>query len=1118
MSNEERVSELLLLWEERAEQGQPVTPEELCRDYPDLLAELEQRIRALQALRPLVEATVVQTAPGPMSAGPGSGESVRPGQAPARYLPLRFHAAGGLGEVFVARDEELHREVALKRMKARAAQDAKNCRRFLVEAEVTGRLEHPGVVPVYGLGHDGDGRPFYAMRFIQGETLQEEIRRFHEADRPGRDPGERALAFRQLLGRFVAICNAVAYAHSRKIVHRDLKPANAMLGKYGETLVVDWGLARPFTRGKGEGGGAEDTLAPSAGGAGETEVGQALGTPAYMSPEQAEGRWDVVGPASDIYSLGATLYVLLTGQAPVEGRSVGEVLDRVKKGEFAPPRQRKADVPRALEAVCLRAMALRPEDRYGSALELAAEVEHWLADEPVTAYREPLRTRLGRWGRRHKTLVAAVAAGLLVALLAGGAGAWWLERQALERRQGVEAALVEVRRLQGQARWGEAQAVLDQARHRLGDGGPRDLKARLDRARGELNLVARLDAIRLNRITVVNGHPDWARADQEYEEAFREAGMVKVGGDTAAAADWVAAATVRDTLVAALDDWAACATQLELERRVWLLEVARLADPDPWRDDVRRPAVWDDPEALARLTEGEAAAKQSPQLLAALGIRLMRPRERAEGLLRAAQQRHPGDFWINFELGFALESSKPAEAVGYFRAALALRPKTPAVHNFLGRALYLQGELESAAAEFHRAIGFDAGYADPHNGLGVVLEKQGKLDQAAAEYRTATGLDSKNVSAHTNLGNVLHAQGKLEEAIAEYRKAIALDPKYSAAHTGLGNALRGQKKPDEGIAEYRKAIALDPKDARARYNLGHALHEQGKREEAITEYRNAVALDPKHAEAHNNLGAVLERQGKLDQAAVEYRTATGLDPKNVTAHTNLGNVLRVQGKLGEAVAAYRKAIELQEGLARDHPNIPYHRDDLAATYGALARVYDDQGQLDQARETYQKALALREKLTRDHPDVRGYRAALADNYIGLAKVHYDQGRLDKAEEADQEAVALCEKLARDHPEVADYQATLAESYRGLALVYARAGKANLAEDAYRKAAAIQEKLAQEHPAVPTYRSKLADQYINLGWHLYKRLNRLDQAEAALQKALAIYEKLVADQPNVPECL
>jgi serine/threonine protein kinase len=343
------------------------------------------------------------------SAAPGcaSEAGAGPGVPPAvlRYRPERFHAQGGLGEVWLAHDLELNREVALKRLQARYCGDADNHRRFLREAEVTGRLEHPGVVPVYGLHQGEDGQACYAMRFIRGETLQDAIRHFHEADRPGRDPGERSVAFRQLLGRFVAVCNTVAYAHSRGVLHRDIKPANIMLGNYGETLVVDWGLAKSFERDEVARASGENTLAPSGpGGEGSTQAGAVLGTPAYMSPEQASGRLEQVGVASDVFALGATLYALLTGQAPYSGI---DAVVQAAVGEVVPARQRKRSVPAALEAVCRKAMAVKSEDRYGSALELAAEIERWLADEPVQARRESVREKLQR-GFRSQPILAAL--------------------------------------------------------------------------------------------------------------------------------------------------------------------------------------------------------------------------------------------------------------------------------------------------------------------------------------------------------------------------------------------------------------------------------------------------------------------------------------------------------------------------------------------------------------------------------------------------------------------------------------------------------------------------------------------------------------------------------------
>jgi serine/threonine protein kinase/WD40 repeat protein len=350
------------------------------------------------------------------------------GSAPAeplRFRILRPHAQGGLGEVFVARDEELRREVALKQIQDRYADHPHSRARFRIEAEITGGLEHPTIVPVYGLGHYADGRPYYAMRFIRGDSLKEAVRRYHEQP-AGR---AKALAFRQLLSRFLDVCQAIAYAHSRGVLHRDLKPANVMLGTYGETLVVDWGLAKPLAQPEGSATAAERPLTPaSASGTSPTEMGSALGTPQYMSPEQAAGHLDQLGAASDVYSLGATLYHMLTGQAPFQGTDVGLVLQQVQLGRFRPVRQVNPAVPPALEAICFKAMALAPQDRYPSARALADDIEHWLADEPVSVYQDPLALRLARWARRHKPLVTGAVAVLATAAVILGGGALLIEQ------------------------------------------------------------------------------------------------------------------------------------------------------------------------------------------------------------------------------------------------------------------------------------------------------------------------------------------------------------------------------------------------------------------------------------------------------------------------------------------------------------------------------------------------------------------------------------------------------------------------------------------------------------------------------------------------------------------
>ncbi len=341
-------------------------------------------------------------------------------EADGRFRIIRFHDRGALGEVYVARDLQLHRVVALKRIKRDHAVDKDKMARFVVEAEITGRLEHPGIVPVYGLGTHDDGRPFYAMRFIRGDNLKSAIEQFHQAEEKGRSPGERSLALLKLLRRFLDVCNAVDYAHSRGVLHRDIKPGNIMLGKYGETLVVDWGMAKSAGRPDPAAAATMDehTLIPHSGSdLHGTEVGARLGTPAYMSPEQAAGRIDALGPASDVYSLGATLYCLLTGRAPFGGQDAVELFRKVQQGDFTPPRQIKSWIDPALEAICKKAMATDPAGRYRTPRALADDVEHWLADESITAWREPWTRGLLRGLKRHRTAVVGVGAAMMAALV-----------------------------------------------------------------------------------------------------------------------------------------------------------------------------------------------------------------------------------------------------------------------------------------------------------------------------------------------------------------------------------------------------------------------------------------------------------------------------------------------------------------------------------------------------------------------------------------------------------------------------------------------------------------------------------------------------------------------------
>ena len=419
------------------------------------------------ALRTTLGATLGSGATLPMDEGPPSdGFSEAPPRSSEhaqgeRFQLLRPHAQGGIGQVWVARDSELQRDVALKEMQPRFAEREDHRARFLLEAEITGNLEHPGIVPVYSLGRNADGRPYYAMRFIKGESLAVAIRRFHEARKnQGADHAPRitwGIEFRQLLRRFLDVCDAIDYAHSRGVIHRDLKPANIMLGRYGETLVVDWGLAKVIGRddialGRDDGDFEPHVAGASAASSDETMQGTTIGTPSYMSPEQARGAIDEIAPTSDVFSLGATLYEILTGRVPFSGKSVSEVIEKVVKGEVVRPRTLDRSLPAPLEAICLKALANAPGERYTTVRALAQDLEHWLADEPVAAYPERRLERLGRWLRQHRTWTHAAAAALVGISLAATIGMFVVDHA---RRREAEA------RKEAETNFGLAQTAVE---------------------------------------------------------------------------------------------------------------------------------------------------------------------------------------------------------------------------------------------------------------------------------------------------------------------------------------------------------------------------------------------------------------------------------------------------------------------------------------------------------------------------------------------------------------------------------------------------------------------------------------------------------------------------------
>ncbi|MHB8954089.1 MAG: tetratricopeptide repeat protein [Pirellulaceae bacterium] len=1027
--------------------------DEACDGHP----ELRDRVEAL--LRNAAHASRFLESP-PRAEGITIDQPIseKPGAQIGPYKLLQQIGEGGMGVVFMAEQTEpIQRKVALKVIKP--GMDSRQViARFEAERQALAMMDHVNIARVLDAGTTEHGRPYFVMELVHGVPITNYC-------------DDNRLTPRQRLELFVPVCQAIQHAHQKGIIHRDIKPSNVMITLYdGKPVpkVIDFGVAKATEQKL-----TERTLF--------TQYGTMVGTLEYMSPEQAEMSALGVDTRSDIYSLGVLLYELLTGSTPLSHKQVqeaayAEILRMIKEEEPPKPSTRLSESGAALASIAaLRHMEpaklsklMRGEldwivmktlekdrnRRYETANGFAADVQRYLNDETVLACPPSAGHRLRTLARRNKRALATAAVLALAVLVVAAALGWAVrdrkanaqevarERAAheLAMQAEINLALQEAERWQAQGNWPEALSAAKRAQGLLAGGGSDELREPVHQLRHDLEMVLRLEDVRLLSSYWKDDKFDDKTADRAYAQAFGDYGIDVAGLPVEDAAARIRArAGVAVALAAALDDWAFVRSQKDEAGGLALTALAQAADPDLWRRQVRQAVQQKDTQALVVLASSPELSRQPPTSLLVLerALRADGQVEAAIEMLRQAQRQYPGDFWINCILAENLSRLGPshcAERVSFHRAALAVRPQsTAALHN-LGHALSVQGKLDEAIAYYHKAIDLDPNFAKAYNNLGYALKDQGKLDEAIACYRKAIELNPKAPFARYGLGNVLENQGKRDEAIACYRTAIGLDPKYAAGHRHLGAALFNQWKLDEAIAEYRQAIELDPKSANAHCNLGLALMGQGKPDEASAEYRQAIELDPKDATTHFNLGHALRVQGKLDEAIACFNKAIELDPNFAVAHSSLGYALDAQGKLDEAIACYRKAIEL-------NPKDPF------AHYG-LGNVLKKQGKLDEAIACYRTAIGLNTDSAHYH------------NRLGTAL--YDKRLLDEAIAEYRQAIELDPKHA--------------DAYSGLGFAMEAQGKLDEAIASYRRATELDPKSSWAHNA-------LVNALAKKGWEL-----------------------------------
>ncbi len=793
------------------------------------------------------------------------------------YKLLEPLGEGGFGMVFMAEQQRpVRRKVALKVIKP--GMDTRQVvARFEAERQALALMDHPNIAKVLDGGETVGGRPYFVMELVHGMPVTQFCDRNH-------------LGVRDRLLLFVQVCQAVQHAHQKGVIHRDLKPSNVLVTVHDTApapKVIDFGIA------KATGPQLTDkTLF--------TGFAQMVGTPLYMSPEQAGQSGLDVDTRTDVYALGVLLYELLTGTTPFDRerlRAVGydEVRRIIREEEPAKPSARMSTLgeasatvsanrrsdPRKLSAlfrgeldwIVMKALEKDRDRRYETANGLASDVERYLAGEEVRAVPPSVGYRLRKFARRNqRALATAALLGGMSLVLVGGLGWVASDRAARRARTAFEVnqSLQRAESLYADNKLPEAVAEVQKARGVLGTaGGDEDLHRRVQQRLTELETAAKLEEI------LTESYRD--RGYAEYARLFRDYGIDVEALPTEEAAARIADSRIKLDLVLALDRWATSlrADPRRLDPTRWqrLQALSRAADPDPWRMRYNAASEAGDLKALRELADEADPSRLRTRELAALGdsMRAAGDVGASVAFLRKVQRRYPADYSINASLGWSLRSLSPPrwdEAIAFRRIAVAVRPQSPTANFYLGHSLHTVG----------------------------------KLDEAMAYYEAAIALDPEHAAAHYSLANVLRTRGKPEEAMAHFRRAVDLLPTDPFPLNGLAWELATcaesrLRDPALAVALGKKVVELsirqgDDRDKPGRDRLGNYWNTLGVAHYRAGDWRAAVAALEQSMDFRTGgdgcdwffLAMANRKLGRKDEARKWYDRAAAWaeknDPKN----------------------------------------------------------------------------------------------------------------------------------------------------------------------------------------------------------------------------------------------
>lgn len=858
-----------------------------------------------------------------------------------RYELNDFVARGGIGEVWQADDMRLGRRVALKSLR-RGRETMRE--RFVLEAELTGRLEHPGVVPVYDLALDRNDEPYYVMKFVRGRSMKDMVKAYFKKSKRSQsknvegdiaDHDSLELQFQRLLDSFVSLCETVGYAHERGIIHRDIKPENVMVGAFGETLVLDWGLAKDKSAPEEKLASLSDMHLSSAGT--ETRAGSVMGSPGYMAPELVEGEAHIADERTDIYLLGASLYEILTGKAPHHSGSLTGMLERARAGTPDPPREHNPSASKILSAICLKAMQKARNDRYVTAMDMARDVRRYLAGEPVSAYQENAFEKTLRWAKRNQKALSRTAMVVAVSFVLMFAWSLRTENQQLAAIEKARADVAQFEKLADEAQYFAAtsgrlddntpyydpvvaEKIADDA-IRISDAWGDDLESLpleemrsqvketlhsllLTTVQSQLNRRMEAESVEKTRSLLARAEALHGKSESlmrlraavdsstEWEEATFEAGFGTVtngGGKTAL--DYFLNAE-------------------ELRRQA---SRSGVTDGDEWK-------------AHAELLEQAIAGYRS-----AIRVRA-------------------GDFWSHFQMGRCYVSlGRYSEGVETFGACVALRPESPWSYSARGLALAMLDRFDEAIADLDRAVEIDKNFLPAKLNRGVahwlagerelaesaftvLLEKSAGSPIAEASYYRAVlrWEDGDHVAALTDLETVLSVRPDFAAAILLQSRIYFLTGDLEQGTDCLNDWLASI------AAQGGSAVTDQPFDSatwqacfeRARFLrrlLSSAiptsveLNRKGLLTQALSELQEAIKLGGDSAELYSEIGSVLELSGAADDAFAAYSKSLVSKPDDDTLLVKRGwlQVLRLRNGDG-AIADFEAALKINPDNAEAH--------------------------------------------------------------------------------------------------------------------------------------------------------------------------------------------------------